>query len=323
MWILFSCISIFLYSLCEIYEKKGSSFEESNSEAKLLVWFGLFGLLIACFVSINGLRETDTGFFEMAIENPALILSTVFYFLSLLFAFMSLKLIPVSIEAPITNISGSISFVGAIILFIILGKYQKVIEEITSIKLLLVLIIFLVVLLFSYLYHKRIENDEDINEYKKNKMIGNKRKALFYATVGILLAVLSSICDAGNSVVSYYVLNEIAESNDYIYFSNLLFFLLGCLAWIIVSFKEKKIYNPFSKNQHIKAIGAGFDCLGMVTNVLAVDANPFFADPIISTYFIFTIILSQILLKEKLNKKQYLCAFVLVICICLFAILDR
>ena len=321
MWILYSCISIAFYALCEIYEKKGSDIEESHSEAKLLVWFGLFGLLVACFVSISGLRETDTSFFDMAIDDPALILSTVFYFLSLLFAFISLKLIPVSIEAPITNISGSISFVGAILLFIFLGNFQKIYEEVTLIKVVLVVIIFIVVLIFSNLYHERIE-DDDISEYEKHRISGNKRKALFYATIGILFAVLSSMCDAGNSIVSYYVLDGIADSNDYIYFSNLLFFLLGCISWIVVSIIEKHIYNPFSKNQHIKAIGAGLDCLGMVTNVLAVDANSFFADPIISTYFIFTVVLSRILLKEKLNKKQTICAIVLVICISLFAFLD-
>lgn len=322
MWIVYSSISILFYAFCEIYEKKGSNIDEENSESKLLVWFGIFGLLVACFVSISGIRETNTNFIEMIQEYPYIFLGTAFYFLSLFFAFISLKFIPVSIEAPITNTSGGLSLIGAIILHMSLNRYEEIAEEITSLKLLLISIIFFVVTIFSIIYHNRVKQEEDENTlgilYKK----GQHKKALLYVVVGIVCALLSSLCDAGNSVVSYYVLGEVADSNDYLYLSNMIFFVLGVISWIYISIKEKHIYNPFRKDQLDKAVGACLDCFGMVSNVLAISANPFFADPIISTYFMFTVLLSRFILKEKLSRSQYICIAVLVVCISGFAFLD-
>ena len=100
MWLVWSCIAIILYALCEIYEKKGSVFDEPCSETKLLVWFGMFGLIVAAFISAAGLRESGEGLISFMTDNPAVILAPVFYFLSLLLAFISLKFIPVSIEVP-------------------------------------------------------------------------------------------------------------------------------------------------------------------------------------------------------------------------------
>lgn len=322
MWIIWSSISILLYALCEIYQKKSSKISEPHSESKLLIWFGLFGLLVAFVVSVFGLRETNESFITMAIENPTIVLSTIFYFVSLLFAFLSLKLIPVSIEAPIANTCGCLSFVGAIILFTLLGEYEKIAEEVTLVKVILVIVIFAIVIIFSDIYHDKIEDGEELSEYEINKKLGNRSKAVYYAVLGIILVIMSAIFDAANSVVSYYILNEVADSNDYLYFTNLLFFIFGVIVWVYISIKEKKIYNPFTKDQLPKAIGSGFDCLGTVAAVLAINANQFYSDPVISTYFIFTVALSGIMLKEKLDRKQYLCIILLVLCIVSFAFLD-
>ena len=68
--------------------------------------------------------------------------------------------------------------------------------------------------------------------------------------------------------------------------------------------KDRKGLQSVRRNQRDKAIGALLDCAGMVTCVLAISHNPFFADPIISTYFVFTALLSRFLLKEKLTVRQ-------------------
>jgi drug/metabolite transporter (DMT)-like permease len=56
---------------------------------------------------------------------------------------------------------------------------------------------------------------------------------------------------------------------------------------------------------------------------LGVALNPFFADPLISTYFIFTIFFSRIIMREKFDKRQYLCVAVILICVVIFAVLDK
>ncbi|MBQ7747331.1 MAG: hypothetical protein IJT92_07805, partial [Spirochaetia bacterium] len=80
--------------------------------------------------------------------------------------------------------------------------------------------------------------------------------------------------------------------------------------------------NPFAISEKNRIAGSGLDCLGTVTSNLAVALNPFFADPLISTYFIFTIFFSRMLLKEKYDRRQYLCIAAIFVCIVLFSIYE-
>lgn len=322
MWLLWTVFSLIFFSLCEVYEKKSSDPNESLSETKLLCWFGAFSLVVATFVSVTGIRESDSGFFTILTENPVLILPTIFYYLALLLAFICMKYTPVSIEAPITNTSGILSFVGAILLFSIRGKYAEIAEEVTAVKLLLVVIVCAVTIIFSVIYHRIIEcESSQWNNLNLTKGPFNKND-LFYATAGIVLAALSAMSDAANSVVTYYILDDVVNSYDYLYFTNILSSILGLVAWIYTSLQLKRPYNLFDRSQVDKAIGASLDCAGMVTYIFAVADNPFLAEPIISTYYVFSIWLSHIIFKEKLNMKQYLCIAVIVVCIFLFARLD-
>ena len=325
MWLVWSCIAIILYALCEIYEKKGSVFDEPCSETKLLVWFGMFGLIVAAFISAAGLRESGEGLISFMTDNPAVILSPVFYFLSLLLAFISLKFIPVSIEVPITNTDGVLCFIGAVLLYGLRGKYDEIAEEVSLAKVILVVVVSAAAFVFSVIYERKAALGESTENAGNTGYQGGKnrlRSAGFYAAAGIICAVLSAMFDAADSVVVYYILDEVADSNDYLYFSNMMYAIFGFLAWIYVSVRLKQPYNPFARGQGSKALGAFFDCAGTVVTVFAVAENPFLSDPLISTYFVFTVLLSRFMLKEKLSVKQYACIGVLIIGICAFAFLD-
>ena len=81
--------------------------------------------------------------------------------MSLLFLFISLKFIPLSINVPITSTNGIYCFAGAIILYAALGKFQEVREEVTFIKIVLVLVVTLTIAVSSILYNRfvRIHGD--------------------------------------------------------------------------------------------------------------------------------------------------------------------
>ena len=322
MWLIWSLVSILLFAFCEVFEKKGSDIREPFSETKMLVWFGIFGLLTAAAVAAFGLRETDLSLLEIVPAYPSMALGIVFYFLSLLLSFVAMKFIPVSVSVPITNTNGILAFVGAVLLYSLRGKYQEIAEEVTLPKVILVLVISAAVVVFSVIYQRQIMGGRDESFLGRLHRDGQRKKVMLFALIGIVCAALSAACDAGNSVVTYYILDGVIASNDYLFFSNLLFAFLGAAAWVFVSVREKRPYNPFGKHQAAKAIGAGLDCVGMVTYVLAVDENPFFSDPIIATYFIFTVFLSHLILREKLSKRQIFCIVVLALCICAFAFLD-
>lgn len=317
MWIVWSLISIVFFSLSGIFEKKGSRVEEECTELKLLVWFGIFSIAVAVCIETFGLRELDANLFEFLRENPAIMLCPLFYMLSLLFLFISLKFIPLSINVPITSTNGIYCFAGAIILYAALGKFQEVREEVSLIKVVLVLAVTVTIAVSSILYNRFVHKNYEDREY-----IELKKKTPLFVIVGIVFAVFSALSDASDSVVTYYILEEVCGSLDYIFIYYLISGIIAFFAYILLTIKTRKLYNPFARSEKYKMAGSGLDCLGTVTSNLAVALNPFFADPLISTYFIFTIFFSRMLLREKFDKKQYFCIAVIFICVVLFAILD-
>ncbi len=152
MWIFWSLLSIILFSFSAIFEKKGSSVDEECTELKFLVWFGIFSIAVAVCIQAFGLREIDSSLFGFLRENPAVLLCPLFYMLSLFFLFISLKFIPLSINVPITSTNGIYCFAGAVILYAALGKFQEVREEVSFIKVVLVLVVTLTIAVSSFLY---------------------------------------------------------------------------------------------------------------------------------------------------------------------------
>lgn len=324
MWLVWSCIAIVLFALCEIYEKKGSSIKEECSELKIIIWFGIFGFIVALAIKTFGLRESNTSFFVMACENKLLIINAGLYCLALFMAFISLKFIPLVIEVPITNTDGIFCFIGAVLLYAIRGNFEEIRSEVTIPKVILVTIILIVVIVFSILHYNNFKKDKDNFVGKLlNSVSGSKIKLVTFVIFGILCAFLSAILDASHSVIIYYILDEVVDSFDFIYFNNILYGIIGILIYIYILIKYKKFYNPFKKSEYNRMMGACLDCIGNIATVLAVNINPFWADPIISTYFVFTVFLSSILLKEKLKMNQYVCVILLSLCIIAFAIFDR
>lgn len=318
MWIFWSIIAILLFAFCEIYEKKASNIDEDYTELKMLIWFGIFSLLVIVGIKILGLRELDMNIIEFLSKNPVVIFSPIFYMLSLLFAFISLKYIPVSIEVPITNTNGIYCFLGAIILYAILGKFDEVREEVTIIKIILVIVVTITIIFSSIIYNNYVYKNKESEEYKKLR-----KKISAFALFGILLAFLSALCDAGDSIITYYMFEEVCGTYDFLYVYYSINVIIAVFAYIYLIIRTKKIYNPFLAKEKCKMIGAGLDCAGTVASNLAVAANPFFADPLMSTYFIFTIIFSRFILKEKFDKKQYICIAVILVCVFVFVVLDN
>ncbi|MGN0413136.1 MAG: EamA family transporter, partial [Lachnospiraceae bacterium] len=85
-------------------------------------------------------------------------------------------------------------------------------------------------------------------------------------------------------------------------------------------YKMKHPYNPFRKEESLKCAGGLMELLGNVCYTYAVAINPVLVTPITSSYCIVTIFAARILLKEKLQKKQYICLAILAAGILILAI---
>ena len=109
---------------------------------------------------------------------------------------------------------------------------------------------------------------------------------------------------------------------DFLIVESLAFVIIGLFSYIYLWFKKKQPYNPFRKTESVRWSSGIMELLGNVCYTYAVASNPVLATPITSSYCIVTIIAARILLKERLQKKQYICLAILVAGILLLGISD-
>ena len=76
--------------------------------------------------------------------------------------------------------------------------------------------------------------------------------------------------------------------------------------WIYIYWKEKKIYNPFTRKSAPRILGAVADNVGIVFYSYAMAINSVSTDPMLAVYPVFVMIGGRVLLKEKVSKTQYI-----------------
>jgi len=317
MWIIVALISVMFYATAEVIQKKGSNEDENFASLKLLIWFGIFSGITSMAVYFFGFKETNITATEMLKTKPISILSPLFYYISLLFCFLSFKFIPLSIASPITCIDGILTFVGVIVMFLFVGEKALIDESITPLKLLLVVLVLVGIYACGI-----IQNKFDKGNALKIRST-SKIKNTCFAFLGIILAFISATFDASSSLTDIYLLSDEFASFDYIYLHGILVFAFTIPVYIILLIKNKKLYNPFSKTEISKMLGAGFDNIGMIFYMIAVSKNAIYTNVLISSFCVCTVILSKILLKEKTNKKLDVWIFFTIVCIIAFAIVDE
>ena len=71
-----------------------------------------------------------------------------------------------------------------------------------------------------------------------------------------------------------------------------------------------------------KGFGAICETAGQFFYIYALADNAIVAAPMISSYCVFSVLLSRVFLKEKLSGKQYLCILAVVIGIAILGVFD-
>lgn len=314
MWIIYAFISIAFYALAEVMQKKGANIEEEYSELKILVLCGIFSGVGALCIDCLSLKETSMTVLQILKAHPTILLSSILYYLSLFLCFLAFKLIPVSIASPITCMDGVFTFIGIIILYLTIGKSDILGEHITAFRLVLVVLIFTGVFITTLIQSKK-EDTEKNKELAKGKFF--IRNGCF-AVIGVILTLLSAVFDACSSLTDIYFLGELPESFDYIYTHGMILACFSLILYIILWIIEKKPYKIFARSEVPKILGAGFDSFGMVFYFVAVAGNQIYTNVLVSSFCVFTVLLSRLILKEKIGKKQAICIGATIACIIIF-----
>lgn len=284
MWFIYSLMTALAWGGSDLFSKKGTDPKDKYSHWRMVIMVG-FVMGIHGFLYML-VKKVDYDPINMLKYLPVSFL----YILSMIFGYAGLRYIELSVSSPICNSSGAIT---AVLCFFILH------QTMTGVQLFAVVLICLGILLLSILEKKK----DDAERLKAGETIDKKYQRGFLA---ILLPILYCIIDGLGTFADAIVLDEREymteiEANLSYEFT---FLICAVLALFYITVVRKQKFNVWK--ERTKGMAAVCETAGQFTYVFAMADNAIIAAPMIASYSIFSVLLSRIFLKEKLNVKQYL-----------------
>ena len=305
-WLFFAIATALLWGTAELFYKKGAQPNEKYSHLKICVWVGIVMGAHAIFT----LLTQDINY------NPVNIIRylpvSLFYIISMAFSYFGMRFLEESISDPIENTAGVI----CVLLFALFMG-----DEFSWLTWVAVAVIGIGVVGVSYL--------ENHGETTRKKNYG---KAL--AVVAFVMPFLYALLDAFGTFLddAFFLIEDVANSplvdvtEDTIeavantsYELTFALFALG----LFIFMKAKKVKFGSVPKHKDKILAAVFETAGQFTYVYALGGVDAVAAPILSSVCVVSLLLSRIVLKEKLSWKTYAFIAVVIIGILLLALSEE
>lgn len=323
MWFLFSLISVFGWGAADLFYKKGTDPDDRYSHLKIAVWVGLV-MGVAALILIP---FSDMGFSPSKIAVNALKYTpaSIGYIASMVIGYAGLRYLEVSIISPIQNASGAFSMIAMIIFYAITGTVNETLGVFTPLNNIGTSLIILGMISLAFVENMLSRKEAD--ELAKSDAEKKKNRKYQYGALALLFPILYCIFDTVGTAADGIILDEEAGLGigeiDVLILYGLTFLLMGIVSWIYMLIRTKKPYNPFAKKELVnKGTAALFEEFGQIFYVFAMARNPILAAPMVACYCIVSVILSRIILKEKLKVSQYVCIFAVIAGIVLLGIAE-
>ena len=291
MWLIMAIVTLLLWGIADLFYKKGNDEKEEYSHLKT-------GMLVGLVMGIHAIiymiaKNLSFDFIAMLKYLPV----SLCYIVSMVLGYKGLKYINLSVSSPIQNSSGIITSILLCIIF----KVSLSIYEIIG----------LVIMTIGVWILSFIEN-------KENKKIVLKKIGL----TAIIFPIMYLIIDGAGTFLDAVYLDhlEIVSEDIALISYEFTFLLYAVIVFIYLKIKKAKI-KLF--NEKDKLLAAIFETLGQFTYVFAISSHSVITAPIVGCYCAFSVLLSRIFLKEKLNKWQYLALLLIFSGIILLAILEE
>ena len=305
-WLFFSIATALLWGIAELFYKKGARPDEKYAHLKICVWVGV----------VMGAHAIFTLLTQDISYNPANIIHylpvSLFYIFSMAFSYFGMRFIEESISDPIENTAGVI----CVLLFAIF--MQDTFHWLTWVA---IAVIAIGVVGVGYL--------ENRGETPRKKILGKK-----LAIIAFCMPFVYALLDAFGTFLddAFFLIEDVANSplvdvtedtieavanTSY----ELTFALFALILFIFMKTKKVK-FGPVSQNKD-KVLAAVFETAGQFTYVYALGGVDAVAAPILSSVCVVSLLLSRIVLKEKLSWKTYVFIAVVIIGILLLAVSEE
>lgn len=308
-WFIFSVICILGWGTADLFYKKSADESDKHSYLKTAVWVGM--VMGICAIALLSVSESAFSVNSFIISSVKYLPASLSYILSMIIGYAGLRYLEVSIVSPIQNASGGLSAICILVFFLVTGKITNISDEFSVIDIIGTILIVLGVVFLAIVEKK---SEGAVPDNKKHKL------GLLALLFPLLYCVFDTIGTAADGIILDEETGLGLGEIDVIIIYGITFMIAGIISWIVLLFKEKKVYNPFAKKEIPKCIAACCEEFGQIFYVFSMAKNPVLAAPMVASYCIISVILSRVFLKEKLSIHQYSCIFAVIAGIVLLGI---
>lgn len=305
MWFIFALVTMLFWGGADLMYKKGAVESDKYSHLKTSIAVGLvMGIHAFCVLLFENINY---DFKNIIVYLPV----SMMYILSMTIGYFGLRYLELSISSPIQNASGAVS---CILCLIFLGEKLDLLSSMGVILICLGVIVLGII-------EKKMNDDPMTSENKKYKI----------GFVAFFMPILYCIIDSLGTFFDAYYLDDVSTTpllnvteetleNVANVSYELSFFIVAVILVIFVKFIKKQSFKPTDQKDRLGA--AVLETAGQFFYVYAMSGNGVIAAPMIASYCIVSIILSRFILKEKLEKNQYLSVLFVIIGILMLGIAE-
>ncbi|MBO7649344.1 MAG: hypothetical protein J6S79_01190 [Lachnospiraceae bacterium] len=315
-WFFFALICLLGWGFADLFYKKGTDEDDRYSHLKIAVWVGL--VMGVCAFALFPLSETLkedfslVSFAKMSLKySPA----SLCYIISMVIGYAGLRYLELSIVSPVQNASGALSAVFMFVYFLCVGRIASFTDEFGVLDIVGSALIVLGVIALAVVEKKLTDKEKDIPKEERKYRFG---------ALALLFPILYCVFDTVGTAADGIILDGEAGLGigeiDVIILYGITFFVAGLICYIYLRIKTGSFYNPFAKSERNKGIAACCEEFGQVFYVYAMASKPMLAAPMVASYCIVSVILSRLIIKEKLKASQYACVISVIIGIVLLGI---
>lgn len=311
-WFIFALVCTLGWGFADLFYKFSTDESDKDSQYKIAVWVGLvMGIVAFALLPFTETGFSVSSFLENAIKySPA----SLAYIISMVIGYAGLRYLELSIVSPLENASGAFSLVAMLVFFMVTGQVTSFRDEFSVLDVIGTVIIIAGGISLA-IVEKRLSREAEKNVEKKFRI----------GALALLFPLAYCVFDTIGTAADGIILDEEAGLGlgeiDVTVLYGFTFLLVGIIIWFVMLIKNKKAYNPFRLSEiKTKGTAALFEQFGQIFYVFAMARKPMLAAPMIASYCIVSVILSRLIIKEKLEKSQYACVIAVIVGIVILGI---
>ena len=301
MWLFFTLATTLIWGLAELFYKMGSHEKEKYGHLKVVILVG----------AVMGIHAIFTLLTSDIVYDPMNLIAylpvSLCYILSMACSFFGIRFIKESLSDPVENTAGAMC---SVLCFIFLG------ESISAGVWVAIAIIVVGII--------GVGLAEKTADLERRERLGKR-----LATISFAMPFCYALIDAFGSFLDIFFLEmetspligvneeniELVANISY----ELTFAIVGIVLFIFMKLMNVKFELPKQKS---KIAAAVCETAGQLTYVYAMSGNGAIAAPIISSVCVVSLLLSRIVLKERLTNRQYLFISIIIFGILMLAVLE-